>query len=219
LTLPCPTYPNVKNTYLINNLFPFVLSLAPIPYGTSSTTLGSYIKPLLTLIKETSLSPGRPPGIKMDPYHTGYAFYYNNLLILLKCLQRPFGFGLISYIKPGKKKIFSYPIDQFNCPKWVSLSEIRYMTYLGLDLTLTKFITYKHSLNLNHLVMSLSYTKASGIIHPQGVNLSNYEFNLNKIIAGCLLTYLCGEATLTKKDLLTLTKDHRYKNNLNSYVY
>jgi hypothetical protein len=35
------------------------------------------------------------------------------------------------------------------------------MAYLGLCLTVNKFNTHKHSLNLRHVIHSLSYTKAS----------------------------------------------------------
>jgi hypothetical protein len=49
LTLPAALYPPGMNTYLINNLFPFILSLAPVPYGTLIRSSNSEV---LTITRE-----------------------------------------------------------------------------------------------------------------------------------------------------------------------
>jgi hypothetical protein len=92
--------PNVR-TYLVNNLFPFVLSLAPVPLGPYTVASD---KKILQKITSLQCSHVINKGRKRDCRHTGYAFYYNNLITLMNFLQEPSGLGLVEEINTGNNK-------------------------------------------------------------------------------------------------------------------
>jgi hypothetical protein len=195
---------NKMHIYDVNSLFPFVLSIKPLPQGVPNIiTDENLINQIIGNVKNfkdylKDKNTDKEPGIDL-----GYRFYGNLKSYLNYLIGDQLGFARVSFIAPPKdiqtKDILPpYAPLGVRGIKRLSLTEIRYFKSLDYQIKVETIFLYKNSLDLSIPITTLGYIKATGQTKDTYKNPDLIK--LNKQLAKNLLNAFWGK-TLNKGHL------------------
>jgi hypothetical protein len=181
--------------YDVNSLFPFVLSISPMPQGipeiiTDKQAIDQIIGNIINFKDFT----------KEPESSTGYDFYGNLKSYLNYLIGDKLGFARVSYIAPAKNVQTTDTFPPY-APlgvrgiRWLSLTDVRYLKSLKYQITVETIFLYKESIDFSTPINTLGYIKATG----KTIDSCDQPelIQLNKKIAKNLLNAFWGK-TLNK---------------------